>query len=237
MSDIEYLNKYYDGDIDEGISMLNKGIPVQYIVGNVDFYGYTFKVNPSVLIPRFETEELVSRTINYISEYFDKPSIVDLGCGSGCISITLSLLLGVSVDAVDISFSALEVAEENCRINNASVNFYLGNMLEPLNGKYDVIISNPPYIANDEEIQDIVLNNEPSIALFASDDGLYFYREILKNCRGYLNDRSLIAFEIGCTQGGRVRDMAYKYLPGSKVLVLKDLSGRDRFVFIFNNLA
>ena len=157
MNDIEYLKKYYNGNINEAIKLLESGIPVQYIVGNVDFYGYNFLVNKNVLIPRFETEELVDRTIKYVQKYFDSSvKIVDLGCGSGCISITLSKELGITVDAVDISSDALDVARENCVKNNASVNFYLGNMLEPLHDKYDVIISNPPYISYDEEIDEIV---------------------------------------------------------------------------------
>ena len=237
MSDIEYLKKYYKGNIDEAIQKLNKGIPVQYIVGNVDFYGYNFKVNENVLIPRFETEELVNRTINYINKYFKKDvRIVDLGCGSGCISITLSKELDISVDAVDISSDAIDVALENCKFNNANVNFYFGDMLSPLNKKYDVIISNPPYISYDEEIMDIVKNNEPSIALYADNDGLYFYEEILKNASNYLNDKSMIAFEIGYKQGESIKSIAYKYFPNGKVLIEKDLSLKDRFVFIFNNL-
>lgn len=237
MSDLEYLKKYYKGNIDDAISLLNKGVPVQYIVGNVDFYGYTFIVNKNVLIPRFETEELVSRTIDYIKKYFSNDlSVVDLGCGSGCISITLSKELGISVDAVDISSKAIDVALENCRLNNADVNFYLGDMLEPLNKKYDVIISNPPYISYDEDIMDIVKNNEPSIALYADNDGLYFYEKILMEASHYLNKKSMIAFEIGYMQGERIKELAYKYFPNSKVNVIKDLSFRDRFVFIFNNI-
>ena len=236
MSDIEYLKKYYEGNIDDALKMLDEGIPVQYIVGNVDFYGYNFLVNKNVLIPRFETEELVDRTIKYVQKYFDgSVRIVDLGCGSGCIGITLSKELGVSVDAVDISSDALEVARENCVKNNASVNFYLGNMLEPLRDKYDVIISNPPYISYDEKIEEIVKINEPSLALYADNDGLYFYEYILKNCKRYLNDRFLIAFEIGYTQGERIKEFALKYLGDVSVLVEKDLSGRDRFVFIFSD--
>ena len=159
-----------------------------------------------------------------------------MGCGSGCIDITLSLELGICVDAVDISSAALEVAKENCVRNNASVNYYLGNMLEPLNDKYDVIISNPPYISYDEEIDDVVKNNEPSIALYADNDGLYFYEEILKKCKYYLNDKFLIAFEIGYTQGERIKEMTLKCLGDVSVSIEKDLSGRHRFVFI-NSLS
>ena len=236
MSDIEYLKKYYNGNLSDALKLLDSGIPVQYIVGNVDFYGYNFLVNKNVLIPRFETEELVDRTIKYVQKYFDSSvKIVDLGCGSGCISITLSKELDLTVDAVDISSDALEVARENCVKNNASVNFYLGNMLEPLHDKYDVIISNPPYISYDEEIDEIVKKNEPSLALYADNDGLYFYEEILKNCKKYLNNKFMIAFEIGYTQGDRIRDFALKYLGDVSVSVEKDLSNRDRFVFIFND--
>lgn len=233
MSDLDYLKKYFKGDISDALKLYEDGIPVQYIVGNVDFYGYNFIVNSNVLIPRFETEELVDRTIKYIKEYFNSSvKIVDLGCGSGCIDIVLSKELGVTVDAVDISSAALEVSKENCIRNNASVNYYLGNMLEPLSDKYDVIISNPPYISYNEEIDDIVKKNEPSLALYASNDGLYFYDVILKNCKKYLNDKFLIAFEIGYTQGDRIRDMALKYLGDVDVSIEKDLSSRDRFVFI-----
>ena len=233
MSDIEYLKKYYNGNLSDALRLLDSGIPVQYIVGNVDFYGYNFLVDKNVLIPRFETEELVDRTIKYVQKYFDSSvKIVDLGCGSGCISIVLSKELGITVDAVDISSDALDVARKNCVKNNASVNFYLGNMLEPLHDKYDVIISNPPYISYDEEIDEIVKKNEPSLALYADNDGLYFYEEILKNCKKYLNNKFMIAFEIGYTQGDRVRDFALKYLGDVSVSIEKDLSGRDRFVFI-----
>ena len=232
MTDLEYIKKYYKGNIEEAIKQLNKGIPVQYIVGNVDFYGYEFKVNKNVLIPRFETEELVNRTINYIKQYIPNPKIVDLGTGSGCIAITLSKELNVSVDAVDISESALEVAKQNNEMNKSKVTFYQGNMLEPLNKKYNVIISNPPYISRNEEIQDLVKNNEPELALYADNDGLYYYEEILKNASNYLEEKYLIAFEIGYLQGEKIKDLALKYLNNINVSIEKDLSEKDRFVFI-----
>ena len=232
MTDLEYIKKYYKGNIEEAIKQLNKGIPVQYIVGNVDFYGYEFKVNKNVLIPRFETEELVNRTINYIKQYIPNPKIVDLGTGSGCIAITLSKELDISVDAVDISDKALEVAKQNNEMNKSKVTFYQGNMLEPLNKKYNVIISNPPYISRNEEIQDLVKNNEPELALYADNDGLYYYEEILKNASNYLEEKYLIAFEIGYLQGEKIKDLALKYLNNINVSIEKDLSEKDRFVFI-----
>ena len=236
MTDLEYLKKYYDGNIDDAIKRLESGEPVQYIVGNVDFYGYNFIVNKNVLIPRFETEELVNRTIKYIGKYFDKDNldIIDLGTGSGCIAITLNKELDCRVDAVDISLDALEVARINNDNNNASVNFICSDMLNNINKKYDAIISNPPYISYDEEIEEIVKNNEPHLALYASNNGLYFYDYILKNSINYLKEKSLIAFEIGFTQGNDILELAKKYFPHSNVWVEKDLQEKDRFVFIYN---
>ena len=219
MTDIEYIKKYYKGNIEEAIKQLEQGIPVQYIVGNVDFYGYEFKVNKNVLIPRFETEELVNRTIKYIKKYITNPKIVDLGTGSGCI---------------DISEKALEVAKENNEINDSKVTFCKGNMLEPLNKKYNIIISNPPYISRNEEIEDIVKNNEPELALYADNDGLYYYEQILKNSSKYLEDKFLIAFEIGYLQGEKIKELALKYLNNINVKIEKDLSEKDRYVFITN---
>jgi len=228
--DQEYLEKYLPKDkLAEGLRQLENGIPVQYIVGNVDFYGYTIEVNSNVLIPRFETEELVERTIKRLKK--GKLRIADIGTGSGCISIALAKNLEASIDAVDISEKALNVAKKNALNNNVHINFYCGNLLEPLKGTYDCIISNPPYIAYDEEIMDIVKENEPDIALYASNNGLYYYEEILKNCKKLLKENSLIAFEIGYKQGQAVIDLAHKYL-NCDVTLEQDLQGKDRFIFI-----
>ena len=230
MSDIDYLKKYYDGDINEALKKLEQGIPVQYIVGNVDFYGINLKVNPDVLIPRFETEELVCKVIEY-AKAFDNPRIVDIGTGSGAIAITLKKKLDCEMIATDISNEALEVAKENALNNDVNIDFRLGNLLEPLSGKFDIIVSNPPYIAYDEEIMDIVKNNEPHLALYADNNGLYYYEEILKNAKKYLNEKYLIAFEIGESQGEAIKELAKKYL-NKEAIVEKDMQGRDRFVFI-----
>ena len=235
-NNIEYLKKYLkDKTLDEGIELLNKGIPVQYIVGNVDFYGYNFKVNENVLIPRFETEELVEKTIKYINKYLDKNvDILDLGTGSGCIAITLKKELDCNVDAVDISPKALEIAKLNAKNNNVDITFFEGDMLNPINKKYDVIISNPPYIAYNEEIMDIVKNNEPHTALYAEDNGLKYYKDIISNANKYLKEKSIIAFEIGEKQGKLILEYAKNYFKGSIITVEKDMQNRDRFVFIIN---
>ena len=235
MTDIEYLKKYYKGNMIEAMNRLEEGEPVQYIVGNVDFYGYNFDINKDCLIPRFETEQLVEKTINYINKLFDKKiDIVDLGTGSGCIAITLKKELDSSVTAVDISNKALKVARNNANKNNVLIDFLEGDMLKPLNKKYDLIISNPPYISKDEEIMDIVKNNEPHIALYADNNGLYYYEQILKNASKYLKDKYLIAFEIGSLQGERIKEMAKLYLYRPYIKIEKDLQGLDRFVFITN---
>lgn len=234
MTDIEYLKKYYDGPLEEALKELEKGKPVQYIVGNVDFFGINLKVNENVLIPRFETEELVDKVINYSKIFNKKLKVVDIGTGSGAIAITLKKKLNAELTATDISNEALEVAKENALINNVQIDFKLGNLLEPLNEKYDILVSNPPYIAYDEEIMEIVKNNEPHLALYAANNGLYCYEEILKNVKNYLNEKALIAFEIGEKQGEALKELSLKYL-NVEAKIEKDLQGRERFAFIFLN--
>ena len=230
MNDLEYLKKYYNGDIEDAIKRLESGEPVQYIVGDVDFYGNIMKVDKRVLIHRFETEGLVEIALSYLTN--TNLDVVDLGTGSGCIAITLKKKLpNINMDAVDISMDALSLAKENAKLNNVDITFYNGDMLNPLNKKYDCIISNPPYIAYDEEIMGIVKNNEPNNALYADNNGLYFYEEILKSAKNYLKEKYYIFFEIGYSQGEAIKALALKYLDCS-VEVKKDLQGFDRYVII-----
>ena len=235
MKDIDYLKKYYKGDITEAINRLNNGEPVQYIVGNVDFYNYNFIVNKNVLIPRFETEELVEQTIKKTKEFFkNKVDILDIGTGSGAIAITIKKELDSNVTATDISKEALTVAKENAQKNNAEINFVNTDIYKGISTKFDIVISNPPYISYDEEIEEIVKNNEPNLALYAENNGLYFYEEILKNIKSILKDKYLICFEIGETQFQSIKEFKDKYLPESKIELKKDMQGRDRMVFITN---
>lgn len=234
--EIEYLKKYYNGDINDAIKRLENGEPVQYIVGNVDFYGYILNVNKDVLIPRRETEELVEEVIKR-SKLFNNPTIIDIGTGSGAIAISLSKELNCHVYASDISNKALMVAKENAIKNNANITFLQGDMLKPFIDnkiKVDIIVSNPPYIKENEEIEDIVKNNEPSIALYAKNNGLEFYESILKDANRVLKEKYLIAFEIGKTQGNDIKLLAHKYLGNVKVEIKKDLSLNDRFIFVYN---
>lgn len=234
--EVEYLKKYLpSNELEEGIQRLQDGEPVQYIVGNVDFYGNKIIVNNNVLIPRFETELLVEKTIKYIKNKFnDKIDILDIGTGSGAIAITLDKEINCNIDGVDISSVALDIAKENNRINNTNVNLFISDVFDNVNKKYDVIISNPPYISKDEEIMDIVKNNEPHLALYADMDGLYFYDKILKECKNYLKDNFIIAFEIGWWQADKIVNIANKYLDNVNILVEKDYSDKDRFIFIMN---
>ena len=235
-SEIEYLKKYLkDRNVDEAIKRVENGEPIQYVVGNVDFYGNILEVNKDVLIPRFETELLVEKTINYIKNIFDdKVDILDIGTGSGAIAITLAKGIDSRVVASDISNEALNVAKKNTLNNQVSIDFIQSDLFSNVKGKFDVIISNPPYISYDEEIMDVVKNNEPEIALYAKNDGLYYYEEILKECSKYLKDKFLIAFEIGYLQKDRVIKLAYQYLENIIAIGEKDLSGRDRYIFIMN---
>lgn len=233
---IDYLKKYYNGNLEDAIKRLNNGEPVQYIVGNVDFYGYELDVNKNVLIPRRETEELVEEVIKR-AKTFDNPVIIDIGTGSGAIAIALSKKLKTHVYASDISDKAIDVAKTNVDKTNSNVTLLKGNMLKPYienNIKVDILVSNPPYIKEDEKIEDIVKNNEPHLALYAKNDGLEFYESILKDAKKVLNDKYLIAFEIGETQGEDIKALALKYLGNVNVEIKKDLSDKNRFVFVYN---
>ena len=163
--------------------------------------------------------------------------IIDLGCGSGVIGLTLEQKVSTnSVDLIDISEKALEVTKVNKENLNSKANLIQSDMFENITKKYDVIISNPPYIKTTEEIEDIVLNNEPHLALFAGVDGLDCYKKIINNLPNHMKDKCLVAFEIGMTQAGDITSLAKEVLGNIKVEVKKDLSGKDRMLFIFKNL-
>jgi len=234
------LNKKVDEEIEtkykKAIEKIANNYPIQYLLGKTNFFGFDFIVNENVLIPRFETEELVDNTISYIEKYFNENiKVIDLGTGSGCIGITLKKKIpSLNITCVDISEKALLVAKENAKLLEADVEFIKSDMLDNIKDKYSVIISNPPYISKDEEIEDVVKNNEPHLALYADNNGLYFYDKILSTCKERLEDKFLIAFEIGMTQKEAVSLLAKKYL-GYDVIVecKKDLSGKDRMIFIY----
>ncbi len=235
------LDKEVDSDIEKlyksSLEALKENKPIQYVIGNVNFYGLKFIVNKNVLIPRFETEELVEQVVEYTKDLNkDKIKILDLGCGSGAIGLTLkSILKDSEVTLTDISKDALEVAKLNANNLNLDVTFIESDWFSNVKlEKYDIIVSNPPYIRTDEEIEEIVKKNEPSLALYGGVDGLDCYRKILANIKQYLNNKFLIAFEIGESQKEEIYDIVDKYLKDIEITCKKDLYGRNRMIFVRN---
>lgn len=220
--------------VENFILRLKKFEPIQYILGETEFYGLPFKVNESVLIPRPETEELVYwiKTENTDNE---TKSILDIGTGSGCIAISLKHIFPkVDVSAYDISEKALETAKINAELNNVNIRFSTIDMLNPIstNEKWDIIVSNPPYVPEKEksEIQPNVLNHEPHLALFVPDnDPLLFYRQIALFAKKQLNNKGKLYFEI---HRDTAKD-AVKLLSEMgfvNIELRKDISGNDRMI-------
>ena len=238
------LDKVVDDNIvnlyKESLKALNENRPIQYVIGHVNFYGLKFKVNENVLIPRFETEELVENIKDYLEKKnITNPKILDLGCGSGVIGLTLKYFFkDADVTLVDISDEALETAKDNAKSLGLDVNFIKGDWLKniPLD-KYDVIVSNPPYIKTDEEIEEIVKNNEPHLALYAGEDGLDCYQKILSEIKDHLEEEYLVAFEIGADQGLPLKKMFQEVFTDALITLKKDLQGRDRMIFALKKKA
>ena len=235
-TDYELLKKLYPNNMDEIIKKINNDYPIQYLIGDVDFYGYTIKVDERALIPRFETEGLVDNLIKLIKTQTNYPAlkILEIGTGSGCIAITLSKELDTTVDALDISKDAIDLASSNAVLNNANVNFALGDIKNcTISKKYNILVSNPPYVKYDEPV-DPATKYEPQNALFALNNGLEFYKIILKRSKEFLASKNIIAFEIGCTEGQDITNIAKSYYPNAYIQVKKDLAGKYRYIFIIN---
>ena len=236
----KYLKEHSKDNIiskKEVIKRLEKGEPIQYILGEVNFYGYPIKVSRHVLIPRFETELLVEKTLNKINKYFKNENIdiLDMGTGSGCIAISLKHNLPSSnIFALDISKEALSIAKKNALDNKTNITFIESDMTTYKDKLYDVIISNPPYISYEEPIMELVKNNEPHLALYAKDNGLYFYKKIIDNIKYITKDKYLICFEIGYNESTAIVDYAKSKLTNINVYVEKDYSLKERFIFITN---
>ena len=239
----EEIQPSLEKDFLAGMEEYYNGKPIQYIKGYETFFSRDFKVNEDVLIPRYETEELVENILYRIDDYFnDYPeiSLCDVGTGSGAIAISLALEEPrLKVVASDISDKAIVVAKENAKRLNANVEFMVGDLLEPLlqgNYKVDIFVSNPPYIPNNQEIEALVKDNEPNVALFGGNDGLYFYRKIFNEVKPLLNDRALLAFEMGFDQREIMEEAVTKYFPNVPFEIIKDINGKDRMLFIYYNL-
>ena len=228
--------KYKDKKLEKVVKLINNDYPVQYLIGNVDFYGCDILVKKGVLIPRFETEGLLEETIKLLNEYkMDDVSVLDIGTGTGCIPIVLKKELpNLEVTSIDVNRKALKLAKQNATNYNVSINFIHRNVFKykPIN-KYSLIISNPPYVDRTEEVGPEI-KYEPENAIFADHEGLAFYEYIIKQANKWTTEKNILAFEIGCNQGSNLKKYAKEYFPKAKIVVKKDLSERDRYLFIIN---
>lgn len=215
--------------------------PIQYILGYSYFYGEKYYVNQNTLIPRFDTEVVVEEGMKLIEEMLKTKScvnVVDIGTGSGIIAITIKKHFQdkVIVDAIDISKEALAVASQNKDYHNVNINLIENDLLSRINKKYDFIISNPPYIDKTTEQLNLmgsdVISYEPPLALFANDNGMYFYTQILKQSFQNLNKNGIIVFEIGYNQEQLMNELVKKYYPNSHTKCIKDYGGNPRCYII-----
>lgn len=207
--------------------------PAQYIIGHADFFGMQLTVDERVLIPRPETEELVEIILAENPE--TNLSVLDIGTGSGAIALALAKNRpDWSVTAADISQDALDVANENAKNQNLQIFLKKSDCFTEISEKYDIIVSNPPYISREDESEVglNVLYSEPHLALFADEDGLAIYRRIAKDAKDYLKDGGKIYLEIGYKQGQSVPELFRKHFPEKRVRTLKDQFGQDRMVVV-----
>ena len=215
---------------------IKEDVPLSHLVGFEYFYDRKYKVTKDVLSPRMETEELIYKVIEYVNaSNKNKFKILDLCTGSGIIAITLKKELEqVSVDIIasDISEEALEVAKENSQSHDATIKFIKSDIFNNIDDKFDIIVSNPPYIDRKDEVtmQDNVLKYDPHLALFAEEEGMYFYRKIIEQANDYLNENGVIFFEIGYDQKDKIIKLAD--MNGYSAEVYKDINGRDRMAFL-----
>ena len=219
--------------VEEIYKKLAAHIPAQYIIGHAEFFGMKLKVDERVLIPRPETEELVDLILTENPEKNLK--VLDIGTGSGAIALALAKNRpDWSVTAADISQDALELATENANVQNLNLSFIKSDCFSKISSKYDIIVSNPPYISREdqEEVDLNVLHSEPHLALFADEDGLAIYRRIAESSKDYLNDGGKIYLEIGYKQGQSVPALFTENFPEKRVRTLKDQFGQDRMVVI-----
>ena len=219
--------------VEEIYKKLAEHIPAQYIIGHTDFFGMQLKVDERVLIPRPETEELVELILAENPK--ENLKVLDIGTGSGAIALALAKNRpDWSVTAADISQEALQLASENAKNQNLNIFFKKSDCFAEISEKYDIIVSNPPYISREDESEVglNVLHSEPHLALFADEDGLAIYRRIAEDAKDYLTDGGKIYLEIGYKQGQSVPALFRKHLPEKRLRTLKDQFGQDRMVVV-----
>ena len=219
--------------VEEIYTKLANHIPAQYIIGHAEFYGMELKVDERVLIPRPETEELVELILAENPK--DNLKVLDIGTGSGAIALALAQNRpDWTIKASDISQDALDLAMENANNQTLTLSFIKSDCFSEISSKYDIIVSNPPYIsrADESEVGLNVLHSEPHLALFAEEDGLAIYRKIAEEAKNHLREGGKIYLEIGYKQAHSVPALFRKYLPEKRVRTLKDQFGQDRMVVI-----
>ena len=219
--------------VEEIYKKLAAHIPAQYIIGHAEFFGMQLKVDERVLIPRPETGELVE--IILAENPKDNLKVLDIGTGSGAIALALvKSRPDWTITAADISQDALNLAMENANSQGLTLSFIKSNCFSEISSKYDIIVSNPPYISrvDEAEVGLNVLHSEPHVALFADEDGLAIYRRIAEESKDYLNDGGKIYLEIGYKQGQSVPALFKENFPEKRVRTLKDQFGQDRMVVI-----
>lgn len=215
---------------------IKEDVPLSHLVGFEYFYDRKFKVTKDVLSPRMETEELIYKVIEYVkANNKNNLKILDLCTGSGIIAITLKKELDeilIDVVASDISEEAIEVAKENAQYHDADVRFIQSDIFNNIDDKFDIIVSNPPYIDRKDEVtmKENILNYDPHLALFAEEEGMYFYRNIVEQSANYLNENGVIFFEIGYDQKNKIIELAD--MNGYHAEVYKDINGRYRMAFL-----
>ena len=218
---------------------LKKGKPIEHITKEKNFYGYKFYVNKNTLIPRAETEYLIEETNKLIEKHLKNKqiNIIDIGTGSGVIAITLKKLnQNANITATDISRKALKVAKKNQKSHKTDINFIKTDLYKNVKQKYNVIISNPPYIpTNSKNVELQVQKNEPHIALFGGKDGLDCYKRIIKNIKQITEKEHIIAFEIGEDQGEPIKRLIKEQFPNDKVIIKKDYNNFERYVYAVSN--
>lgn len=216
-----------------GIEKISRGYPMQYLTNSKEFMGMNFFVNENVLVPRSDTEILVEKVIN-IAKEFNKKEILELCTGSGAISVSLKKYLEkANITATDISIEALNVAKKNAKqlLEKDEIKFIQSDMFEKIQEKYDIIVSNPPYIKT-EVIKEYNLKYEPRLALDGGQDGLEFYKIIIEEGYKYLKENGIIALEIGYDQREEVEKIAIQSGFFKNIVCIKDLNGNDRVMII-----
>ena len=234
------LDKVVDKDIEnnfkEKVLKVHETKKISSSIEHINFCNIKFKINDDVLLPHFETQEIVLKAMEFIEKFFNgKGKLIDIGCGSGVIGLTIkNKFKNLNVDMIDIDHKALQITKENAKMLKLDVNVYKSDMLKNVNEKYDIIISNPPYESTNYKP---ILDNEPNISLYAGNNGLYFFEEILKNAKDKLNKKYIVILEIGDYQKDDVITLANKYLDNIIIKTLESKKGFEKSIYIFGGFS